>query len=136
MQSGATWMISEELSRDLEILKDRGRVFEVIEADGNIYIFFKNFPLPSGIYNSETTDLIIFTIPSYPSAGFDMFWTSEELKLKDGRIPQNADSITMHLGKRWRRFSYHPYSSKQWNPATDDVNSFMEYVMKRLRMGI
>jgi hypothetical protein len=129
-------MIPEELSRDLEILKDRESVFEVIEADGKIYIFFKNFPLPSGIYNLETTDLIIFTVPSYPSAGFDMFWTSEELKLKNGNTPQQAEAIEPHLGKMWRRFSYHPYSSKPWNPSMDDVNSFMEYVMKRLRMGI
>ena len=129
-------MIPEDLLRDLEKLKERGMVFEVKETEGKVYIFFKDFPLPPNIYNQEKTDLIIFTMPNYPSAGFDMFWTDESLKLKNGNIPQNAEVIEPHLGKRWRRFSYHPYNNKLWNPAVDDVNSFMEYVMKRLRMGI
>lgn len=128
-------MISEDLVRDLKALNDRGYTYEIVEDSGRVYIIFNDYQLPSGIYNIEKTDLVIFTTPHYPNAGFDMFWTNENLTLKSGTIPKNAEQIEPHLGKRWRRFSYHPYNNKPWNPSEDNVVSFMAYVEQRLRKG-
>jgi len=128
-------MIPEELRHDLEMLDSRGFVYDIVEDGSKIYIVLKDFPLPSGIYNLVKTDLLIFTTPHYPNAGFDMFWTDEKLTLKNGGIPKQAEHVEPHLSTRRRRFSYHPYNGKPWNPSEDNVSRFVEYVQQRLRNG-
>ena len=128
-------MIPEGLQRDVEILTKNGFCFEIIPGGTKLYIRFKDFPLPEGLYNADKTNLLIFTTPFYPSAGFDMFWTDPELTLKDGSMPKQAEEFESHLGQRWRRFSYHPYNDVDWNPSEDDVARFVEYVQQRLRNG-
>jgi len=128
-------MISQELIDDLKEFKERGINFEIIEEGPKVYIFFKDFRIPSKNYNMETTDLLIFTTEQYPKAGFDMFWTDEKLTLKNGSAPASAEKIEPHLGKPRRRFSIHPYNTKPWDPAVDNVVTYMEYVMQRLRNG-
>ena len=128
-------MIPEDLRRDADTLTKRGFTFEFIEEGQHIYIRFNDFPLPAGVYNMETTDLLIFTTPHYPSAGFDMFWTDQSLTLKDGTVPRQADTMESYLGRSWRRFSYHPNEHTSWNPAEDNVGRYVEYVQQRLRNG-
>lgn len=128
-------MIPDELVRDLKNLQVRGFFYDVVEEGSKVYILFREFPLPTGLYNMEKTDLLIFTTPHYPNAGFDMFWTDVSLTLHDGRIPQNAEVIGQYLGKSWRRFSYHPYDKNHWNPSGDNVESFVEHVQQRLHNG-
>lgn len=128
-------MIPKDLQKDTNTLKNRGFIFDFIEECGHIYIQFSNFPLPAGVYNMDETDLLIFTTPDYPCASFDMFWTDQDLVLKDGTVPKQSDMIEIHLGKYWRRFSYHPYQDTQWNPAKDNVGRYVEYVQQRLRNG-
>lgn len=129
-------MIPEELIKDLELMKQQGHVYEVVEEVGKIYIKFKGHPLPPGLYNLEKTDLLIFTTPYYPNAGFDMFWVDQELVLKStGGPPRNGEVMEPHLGKTWRRFSIHPYQNKPWNPSEDSVITFMGHINKRLQNG-
>ena len=128
-------MIPEDLQRDVDRLRDNGFCFDIVPDGQKIYIKFKNFQLPATLYNMDATDLLIFTTPHYPRAGFDMFWTDPELKLKDKSIPKQADVEEFHLGKKWRRFSYHPYNDTPWNPSEDNISRFVEYVKQRLRNG-
>ena len=128
-------MIPDELAQDLKILRSRGFCHDVIEDGMKVYVLFKKLPLLADLYNLKETDLLIFTTSQYPNAGFDMFWTDVSLTLRDGRIPQNADVIEQHVGRSWRRFSYHPYNLKPWNPSEDNVERFMEHVQQRLRNG-
>lgn len=129
-------MIPDELIKDLEILKAQGCVYEIVEEVGKIYIIFKDHPLPVGLYNLEKTDLLIFTTPYYPNAGFDMFWVDQNLILQStGRPPKAGEVLEPHLGKTWRRFSYHPYQNRAWNPSEDSVITFMMYVAQRLQKG-
>lgn len=128
-------MIPEELRLDLKMLDGRGFVYDIVEDASKVYIVFKDFPLPSGVYNMEKTDLLIFTTPHYPSAGFDMFWTDDKLTLQNGSIPKQAEHVEPHLGIQRRRFSYHPYNGKPWNPSEDNISRFVEYVQQRLRKG-
>lgn len=107
----------------------------MVERDTRVYIVFRQFELPADMYNMATTDILIFTTPYYPQAGFDMFWTDRSLVLRDGRIPGGAEHQEEYLGRKWRRFSYHPYDTKAWNPAEDDVASFVAYVTQRLQRG-
>lgn len=128
-------MIPDELTRDLQILKERGCVFDVTEENMKIYIIYRNYPLPADIYNTDKTDLLIFTTPHYPNAGFDMFWVKPDVMLKNNTPPRNGEALEPHLGQQWRRFSYHPYQNKGWNPSEDSVISFMAYVQQRLQKG-
>ncbi len=128
-------MVPEALSVDLNVLKDRGFSYEVVEENPRIFVIFRNYQLPLGIYNREKTDLMIFTTPYYPNAGFDMFWVDDRLLLKNNSIPQGANSVENYLGRNWRRFSYHPYSARPWNPGEDSILTFMQHVEQRLRKG-
>ena len=128
-------MIPEELTKDLQYLKECGYTYEIVEEGQRIYIIFKGFPLPAGLYSCEKIDLMIFTTQFYPNAGFDMFWVDEGLKLKSGNLPRNGEALETYMGKRWQRFSYHPYSAKPWNPSEDSITSFIGNVQKRLTNG-
>ena len=128
-------MIPDELTQDLEIFGELGYTYEVKEEGGRIFIIFKNYQLPEGIYNKQQTDLMIFTTPHYPNAGFDMFWVDDTVSLQNGANPKNAEHFEPYLGKRWRRFSYHPYNGRPWNPSEDNVSRFMCYVEQRLKKG-
>lgn len=128
-------MISAELIQDSVILKERGFNYEIIEEGPKVHIHFKDFPLPLNLYNNEKTDLLIFTTSHYPNAGFDMFWTDVDLRLKNDIIPKQAEHVEVFLGKSWRRFSYHPYQTTSWNPTDDNIESFVGYVQQRLRNG-
>ena len=127
-------MIPDELTKDLATMAEMGHI-NVVEEGPRVFILFKNYALPDGLYNMEKTDLMIFTTQFYPNAGFDMFWVDEALHLKRGGIPKNADQVESYLGRRWRRFSYHPYNIKPWNPSEDSVIRFLAYVEQRLRRG-
>jgi hypothetical protein len=128
-------MIPEELLADLKVLQQRGHVCEITEDGQRIFIVLKDYALPDGIYNLAKTDLLVFTTPHYPNAGFDMFWVNPDLKLRNSGVPKSAESIETYIGKSWRRFSYHPYSAKPWNPSEDSVVSFVSYVGQRLLRG-
>ena len=81
------------------------------------------------------TDLLIYTVPYYPNAGFDMFWVDKDLTLANGSVPSRAETVEIHCNKSWRRFSYHPYTNAPWNPSEDDVCRYISYVVKRLSAG-
>jgi len=128
-------MIPDELVQDLQVLREQGFEFSLTEENSKIYILFKNYQLPLGKYNIDKTDLLIFTTPHYPNAGFDMFWVDKTLLLNNDGIPKAAEAIERHLDSDWRRFSYHPYNHKPWNPGEDSVISYMSHVQKRLLNG-
>lgn len=127
-------MIPEELIKDVQVLRDNGFVCDIVEEGLKICVVFRNYPLPP-LYNRDSTDLLIYTTAQYPNAGFDMFWTDEKLMLKNSVIPKSADSMEPHLGKIWRRFSYHPFQNRPWNPSRDSVISYISFVAQRLNKG-
>lgn len=128
-------MIPEELRRDLERLEASGLDPEAIEDGSRAYVRFCRYRLPGSIYNKPLTNLLVLTLSSYPKAGLDMFWTDHDLTLPDGSAPNGASVIEEHIGLWWRRFSYHPYQNKPWNPSSDSIVSFMSYIEQRLKRG-
>jgi Prokaryotic E2 family E len=117
-----------------ELLKLSYQIETEIVAN-RIYIIFKDFLLPDG-FNIKKTDLLVWTGINYPSCAFDMFWVNKDLLLFGGAIPKSAQSIEIHLNKKWRRFSIHPYNYKPWNPSVDSLNGFLSYINKRLNQPI
>ena len=120
------------LLKHIEELKTQGYVIEVTESSGEICIVFRDYPLPPDIWNRDKTDLMVIAQHVYPNPKLDMFWVTPGLTLKDGRMPQGGEAKEVHCGKEWQRFSWHPQS---WNPARDNLITYLEVINHRLGMG-
>jgi hypothetical protein len=125
-------MVPRLLLAEVEELKKDGFTLDTIEAEGWANIVFHQYPVPSGC-NKKATELLLKLPMSYPNGRPDMFWTDEDLKLVNGAIPRNADTIEPALGKQWRRFSWHP---QNWTPGIDDLRTYLEFVNNRLSKGV
>jgi len=118
-----------QLSLELDQLRSQGLVIEVQEDSPLFCLIFKDYNLPEGIWNMSKTDLLIIAQPVYPNARLDMFWVEPGLRLADGRTPRAGDCMENHCGKQWQRFSWHP---SKWNPAQDNIITYLEFVNHRL----
>ena len=121
-------MVPEQLVNEVEALRQEGLTIDLTEAEGVINIIFTDYPV-SDYYNKSSTQMLLRFPMSYPLGRSDMFWTTEDLLRKDGGVPKSADTIETWVGKRWRRFSWHPSS---WNPGVDNLKTFLEFVNNRL----
>lgn len=121
-----------QLGQEVEDLKNDGYAVELIEAEGWANVLFHRYPLPPG-FNKKTTELLLKMPMSYPNGRPDMFWTDEDLMLQGGGVPKSAESIEEHLGRRRRRFSWHP---QNWVPGVDNLRSFLEFVNNRLAKSV
>lgn len=121
-----------QLEQDLGLLRDRDYKVEALRnpPTGNIiYLVFTDYPLPKG-WNKPTTKLLLITDISYPNSKIDMFWVDQDLRLADGRIPQAGGTFETYINQTWHRFSWHV---QKWNPAVDNVISYLGTVDARLR---
>ena len=116
-----------KLVEDYGKLLDRGHDIELVEADGWANTIFRQYRVPSW-YSKDETDLLLKLPLSYRSGKPDMFWTDVDLTLHDGRVPNRADVIEVVCGRKWRRFSWHLTS---WNPGSDDLGTYLEFVDSR-----
>ncbi len=117
-------MLPPQLVQEVESLRREGLEIDLVEADGWACVVVHDFPVPAR-YSKPHTDLLVKCPMSYSDGRPDMFWTDEDLTLNGGQAPQKADVIEVSLGRRWRRFSYHP---QNWNPGSDDLRTYLEFV--------
>lgn len=113
-----------KLAREIQQLELKP---EISEEGSAINLVFPNYPIPPG-YNCFATDLLIRVPLAYPDAGPDMFWTNPALLLANGSMPQCGELIEIHIGKPWRRFSWH----SSWRPNTDNLHGYLHFVRHRL----
>jgi len=116
------------LDKELGELRQEGEV-EITEETDAISLVIQTFSVGEG-FNQPTTNLLLRVPKTYPDAGPDMFWTSPELLLANGCIPQAAESMETYLGRTWRRFSWHKAA---WNPTIDNLHGYLEFIRRRLR---
>lgn len=122
-----------DIERCAERLRALGYTMDVKTEGTWVGVIFNGFPVRGPNFNTTTTRLLI-RLPNDPNAAIDMFWTSVELKLKNGSDPQSASSIEHYFGEKWRRFSWHPHG--QWKPGRDDLVTYVDFVEDRLAMGV
>ena len=120
-----------QLLQEIDSLRKEGYTIEVQEDGGSIGIIFKDYPLPKGVWNKEKTDLLIIAQITYPNAQLDMFWVTPGLLLANGQTPKSGDVQEIHCVTSWQRFSWHP---QKWNPAHDNITTYLELVTYRLGM--
>jgi hypothetical protein len=121
-------MLPLDFLADVENLRTDGFSVETAE-DGFANAVIAQYSLPPG-YSSPTTTLLLRVPMSYRNGRPDMFWTESDLSLSGGRTPHKADQIETYLERRWRRFSWH---AQNWNPAADDLRTYLEFVNEGLR---
>lgn len=113
----------EQLEQEVETLKAQGRSIELVVVDGFAYVVFNDHRVPAR-YNKKETTLVLRFPMSYPNGRPDMFWTDADLLLANGGIPKQAEVMETHLGKPWRRFSWHP---QNWT-SRDNMLTYLEFV--------
>ena len=117
-------MATETLRQEVENLRNEGFSVEIIEAEGVVNLLLENYALPP-IYNKPSTTLLLRVPESYPNGNPDMFWSEMDLLCVNGQVPNTAETIETHLGKQWRRFSWHPQG---WNPGIGNLCMYLEFV--------
>lgn len=120
------------LDAQLENLRDR---FPQLEArklsSGTTLVVVPEVRVPDGWNKTRTT--IQFLVPAgYPYGALDCFWADSDLRLADGRVPQNTGATPIpEVGPGGLWFSWH--LAKPWNPNRDTLSSWMNTVLERLR---
>jgi hypothetical protein len=125
-------MLPACLVEEVKALTDEGRKVELVEAEGIACAIFLGYPLPRG-YNKPASDLLLMLPLSYRNGKPDMFWVEPGVVLANGAVPRSAEQVESHLNRQWRRFSWHMAS---WNPAVDDLRTYLEFVNSRLAKGV
>lgn len=117
-------MIPEQLQCEAQQLQTDGNKITLGQENGVITLVLHEYQLPPG-YNKKTTDLLLRIPESYPNGQPDMFWVDEDLTLSNGAVPKKGEVFEAHVGKKWRRISWHP---AKWNPGADNIYTFLSFV--------
>ena len=120
------------LSEHIDQLRSQGYTIDVIEQQQEIGIVFHNYLIPDSIWSRDLVDLLVIAHPSYPNPKMDMFWVDPTITLKNGTQPNAANTSESKFGRTWQRFSWHVSS---WNPAHDNLITYLEVVNHRLRQN-
>jgi Prokaryotic E2 family E len=119
-----------ELDEDVSRLVAAGQEVELLTDGMLVGVVVKELVLPPG-YNMSHSDLLMETTTQYPAAAMDMFWVDQQLFLESGAMPAGGESIEIHFGRTWRRYSWHRNSA--WVPGRDDLVGHFEFCVARLQ---
>jgi len=119
--------VPEILQRDAdELARVTGREVEVVPNGSQIGVIVKQAHLPAGAYTKSQSDVLMLTDYQYPMSAMDMFYMELDVQHAGGSIPAHATSIEPHLGRSWRRWSWH--RNGIWKPGTDGLLSHWAFV--------
>lgn len=122
-------MLPAQLIDEVKALCEEGLTATLTEADGVANIIIVGYPIQPRHYNKNFIELLLRFPLSYPNGKPDMFWTDEDFLLKSAHVPKSAEVFETWMGKRRRRFSWHLSS---WNPAGDNLLTYLEFINNRL----
>ncbi len=121
--------VPPKLEQELDILRTEYDL-EVIEDSDFINLIFRDFPL-GALFSVPSSKLLLRVPKIYPEAGPDMFYTDPAVRLANGELPKNTESVETFVGTNWRRFSWH--RQQPWHPIADNMHSCIEFIRRRLR---
>lgn len=113
-------------SSDLTFLAERELPHNVVVDGGVTCVIFPGWELPAG-YDRPASDLLLRLMPGYPDVPPDMWWFDPGVSLADGRIVPATESVELHLGRQWQRWSRH-FTAGQWQSGIDGLESFLALV--------
>ncbi len=118
-------------STEWDLVSDRFPMAMIEErTDGTSLVALPRFALPSGWTKTNTT--VWFVVPvGYPASKPDCFWVEPDLLPSNGVTPANSGIQPIGgngVPALW--FSWHLSS---WNPAHDDLMTYIRFIEARLR---
>lgn len=94
-------------------------------------IIFKRYPLPLGLFDSESADVLVVLPSGYPDTAPDMFFVEPWLKLRQtNAYPEKADGAHEFAGRRWQRWSRH---NDAWRRGVDGIQTMLRRIDRALR---
>ncbi|MFA5848861.1 MAG: hypothetical protein A2X18_07165 [Bacteroidetes bacterium GWF2_40_14] len=117
---------------DRDYLLEKGYQFEEkIDANRNGLIL-RNWILPDGKFNLQTSDLLILIPNGYPEVRPDMWYFNPAILLAPAHRParQTQANITFE-GKEWQRWSRH-YPANEWRSGVDGIHTYLKKVQTAL----
>lgn len=126
-------MMSFLPSRDREYLKSHKIVFEEVVERNQKGLILKQYRLPSGHYDLETTDILILLPSGYPDIAPDMFFLLPWVKLaRSQKYPSRANISYQFKGQNWQRWSRH---NRQWRRGVDGIWTMLKRVNNALEVA-
>ena len=115
--------------------KSTGTQCSCTPRDKQILIKIGGYRIPSSAYTAGRTDIVVLNTVEYPKTAFDMFYTPDCIRLRNGgTVPRGVSQADLPEG-RWLQWSIHPYGQAPWDPNRDSFCTFMRYVDQRFRSG-
>lgn len=120
---------------DREYLLEKEYVFEEkIEANRNGLII-RNWILPTGKYNLDTTDLLILMPSGYPEVRLDMWYFNPAILLvPSNRLAKQTQVNINFEGKTWQRWSRH-FPANEWRSGIDGIHTYLKKVQTALEIA-
>lgn len=119
--------VPELLRRDAnELSALTGCSVELIPEASQIGVVVKQAPLPIGTYTKSSSDVLMLTDFQYGMSAMDMFYMEPDVQPRTGAVPAHASSVEQHVGRQWRRWSWH--RNGIWIPGTDNLLSHWAFV--------
>jgi hypothetical protein len=119
--------VPRQLEADVARLREEtGYDVEIISEDGQLWILVKQAAIPDRAYTRGRSDVLMQTDFQYPMSAMDMFWMEPEVQHSNGSSPSHVSSIENHVGRSWRRWSWH--RNGVWKPGTDDLITHWAFV--------
>ena len=119
--------VMREHASELERLA--GVCVELVDEGERVYALLHGVPLPDGLYTAAAADALFIGDQLYPRSALDMFWLDDSVRRRDGRAPAGTESVEHHLGRMWRRYSWHRGA---WNPNANGLLDHYELMQDRL----
>jgi Prokaryotic E2 family E len=115
---------------DRDALIARSLEHTVSTEGGMTCIVIRNYPIPQGL-SRPAADLLLRLSPGYPDVPPDMWWFSPVIGRPDGRPIAATQSIELHLGRQWQRWSRH-LPAGVWKSGIDSLESYLALVNREL----
>jgi len=111
---------------DLAYLEERTFDCEISTETGMTCLVFAGWELPPG-FNHTHADLLVRLSAGYPDVPPDMWWFDPPLRTAQGETIPATESIEMHLGRTWQRWSRH-LDAGQWHSGIDGLESYLALI--------
>jgi len=120
---------------DRDYLLEKEYVFEEkIDANQNGLII-RDWILPTGKYNLETSDLLILLPNGYPEVRPDMWYFNPAILLAPSNKLAKQTQVNINFeGKVWQRWSRH-YPANEWRSGIDGIHTYLKKVQTALEIA-
>jgi hypothetical protein len=132
--------MTERLKKELQLLRRYYPQTEWLDHGAGGWGRIPDFPLPSGVWNRDTTTVCFEVSPGYPGAAPYGFYVEAGLQIKtSGTRPNNYEEpVSIPFPGSWGKFSW--AHDGTWRPTSDllsgsNLLNFVETFKDRLREG-